>query len=115
MSEESASAPVDQNERAIVCEGMVCTRCLNKVIPKFQTKGSTGIEVILWLFALVPGLIYSIWRRTNELRVCPSCESPDLVPYESERAKSIFGADKWEKLISLRKRYNETDDRSWDV
>ena len=114
MTEKSSDLTDDKN-RAVIRDGMLCTRCLEKVIPKLEAKGSTGVEIVLWLFFLVPGLIYSIWRRAEELRICPSCGSQDLVPFQSERAKSVLGDSKWQEIISLRKTYTENDDRSWEV
>jgi hypothetical protein len=44
-------------------------------------KGNGWIELILWLCYIVPGLIYSIWRRSGEPSVCPTCKSETLKPY----------------------------------
>ncbi|MCE5185066.1 MAG: YqaE/Pmp3 family membrane protein [Planctomycetaceae bacterium] len=51
--------------------------------PKKVTRGSFFIEILLWLFFLLPGLIYSIWRLSSRSVVCRSCGSPNLVPLDS--------------------------------
>ncbi len=56
-----------------------CTSCSNTTRnPKMKGRG--WIEVILWLCYLIPGLIYSIWRRSGTPSVCPSCEKETLIP-----------------------------------
>ena len=105
-----------QAEWQIVRDGMICTRCLDKVLPVVAEKGSIAIEVILWLFMLLPGLLYSVWRRTNRSKVCPSCASPDLVPYQSERAKEILGELKWHDLIESQKKIrSEVAVGGWEI
>jgi len=41
--------------------------------------GSGWIEVVLWLCYIVPGLIYSIWRRGKKNVTCSACASRDLI------------------------------------
>lgn len=43
-----------------------CPNCFYDGNGKFIRKGSTGVEVLLWLSFLVPGLIYSVWRSSNK-------------------------------------------------
>ena len=61
-------------------EGMFyCTSCSNQTrFPKM--KGSGWIELILWLCYIIPGLIYSIWRRSSAPSVCPTCHKETLIP-----------------------------------
>lgn len=46
---------------------------------KTYTKGSTGIELILWICFIFPGLIYSIWRLTSRYKGCPMCKNENIV------------------------------------
>lgn len=62
---------------------MVCSRCGTKAKPKTRVKGGMGTEIVLWLLFIVPGVIYSIWRLTTKTKVCPACESEELVPPDS--------------------------------
>jgi DNA-directed RNA polymerase subunit RPC12/RpoP len=56
-----------------------CTLCGHKTTdPKM--KGNGWIEIILWLCYIVPGLIYSIWRRSGTQNICPICDKDTLIP-----------------------------------
>jgi DNA-directed RNA polymerase subunit RPC12/RpoP len=35
---------------------------------------------VLWLCYIIPGLIYSIWRRSGAPSVCPTCNKETLIP-----------------------------------
>ena len=48
-----------------------------------MTQDSILIEIILWLFLIVPGVIYSLWRLTTRAKACPACGTPSLVPLNS--------------------------------
>jgi rubrerythrin len=55
-----------------------CTVCSNKTrTPKLR--GNYWIEMFLWLY-LIPGIIYSIWRRSGTPSVCPTCNKETLIP-----------------------------------
>ena len=49
---------------------VVCKACGVIGEAKRATRGSFGIELILWLCFIVPGLIYSLWRGTTAYKVC---------------------------------------------
>ena len=55
-----------------------CTSCHNQT-SKPQTKGSGWIEFILWICYIIPGVIYSIWRRSGA-STCPFCKNNTLIP-----------------------------------
>ena len=61
----------------------ICTVCGNIGNPKKVVKGSFLIEIILWLFFILPGIIYSIWRLSTKSKACSKCGSINLVPVES--------------------------------
>ena len=61
-----------------------CNSCGNHSASALM-KGSGWIELILYLFYIVPGVIYSIWRRSGEPNVCPVCRAPALVPASAAR------------------------------
>jgi DNA-directed RNA polymerase subunit RPC12/RpoP len=42
-------------------------------------KGNTGVELFLYFLYIVPGLIYSTWRRSGKPNVCLLCNTPGLV------------------------------------
>lgn len=67
-------------------DAVYCTTCGSEAPAKSVTKGSIGIELILWLLFLVPGLIYSIWRLTTKHRACKVCGSTVIIPPQSPQA-----------------------------
>lgn len=70
---------------------LVCRNCGWKGDKgKKNTKGSIGMELILWLFFIVPGLIYSIWRLSSKEIICPSCKAPALIPADSPIGREIM-------------------------
>lgn len=50
-----------------------CPNCKYEGKGKFINKGSFGVEIILWLLFLLPGLVYSVWRLCNRIVICPDC------------------------------------------
>lgn len=65
---------------------MFCQACGHEGPTKQITKGSTAIELILWLLFLVPGLIYSIWRHNSRTAGCEVCGATTLIPPNSPMA-----------------------------
>lgn len=68
--------------------GFVCPSCGTRGEPKRCTKGSTLIEIILWLCLIVPGVIYSLWRVTSRESVCPACGST-MIPVNTPRGRQL--------------------------
>lgn len=68
---------------------MVCTTCHTVGRVKTQVKGSLLVEIFMWCFFLLPGIIYSLWRITSKQKVCGACGSPLLVPVDSSVGKKI--------------------------
>ena len=80
---------------------MFCTTCHQTDRPKLHTKGSLGLELLLWvagvlaaltvvgLVLLVVPLAYSIWRLTSRGKVCRHCQSSELIPPTSPRARQL--------------------------
>ncbi len=63
-------------------------------------KGSGWIEFVLWLAYIVPGVIYSIWRRGGEPSICPTCKKETLKPYDAQEE-------------AIEKKKEETVDCEW--
>ncbi len=61
-------------------EVMFCTACGHEGPATMKTSGSIGIEIVLWLCLIVPGLIYSIWRLTSKKATCSACGGEHLIP-----------------------------------
>ncbi|MCK9356289.1 MAG: hypothetical protein M0R22_03945 [Dehalococcoidia bacterium] len=55
-------------------------------------KGSFWIELILWIFFILPGLVYSLWRLTTRTRVCPKCGEPNMIPLDTPKGQELAQA-----------------------
>lgn len=68
----------------------ICLLCNNfGRFPK-KPRGYFLIEIILWFFFLIPGLIYSIWRHMSAKNACTSCGSTNVILMNSMKAKEIL-------------------------
>jgi len=64
-----------------------CVTCCSVVKrPKKITPGSFIIELVLWLFFIVPGLLYSLWRIGARYKACPVCNSKNIIPSDAPLA-----------------------------
>jgi hypothetical protein len=52
--------------------------------------GSVLLEILLWCFLLIPGLIYSSWRNSTRRQVCRKCGSRNIIPIESPVAMKML-------------------------
>jgi hypothetical protein len=66
----------------------ICPNC--RYVGEAKINGNGAVELILWLFLLVPGLIYSLWRRTSARHGCPKCAAPNMVPLETPRGRELM-------------------------
>jgi len=80
------------SERKFMSDKYICTSCGRTGKPKKVNKGSLLIEIILWWFILIPGIIYGIWRRTNRQQVCPYCNIPTMIPVNSPVGQKMLNA-----------------------
>ena len=65
-----------------------CMTCGIEGTPANKSKGSLGMEAVLWLCFIVPGVIYGFWRRSADNPSCAACGSKTLVPIDSPAAVS---------------------------
>ena len=63
-----------------------CLDCGHEGPVKNKAKGSMGVEIILWICFIIPGLIYSIWRLNSKYQACTSCGSQKVIPANSPNA-----------------------------
>jgi hypothetical protein len=68
----------------------ICQNCGNTAKVWAKVRGSFYIEIILWLFFLIPGLIYSIWRLGGKVSKCTSCGSTNMIFVNSPKAKELM-------------------------
>lgn len=78
------------NEAGTGSNQLICPACGTQTDAAMtKTKGSTGIELILWLCFIIPGLIYSIWRMNSKYDVCPACKQPGMIPLNSPNGQRL--------------------------
>jgi hypothetical protein len=71
---------------------VVCKACEMTGTPRSITPGSMGMEVLLWLCFLLPGMLYSTYRISKRYKGCAHCGSADIVPIESPAGQNILRA-----------------------
>lgn len=69
---------------------LICTLCGYTGSSKKKVKGNILIEIVLWLFFLIPGLIYSIWRLSSKQDVCPKCGNPSMIPANTPMGQKLM-------------------------
>lgn len=67
-----------------------CRNCEFSGRVEWMKPGSFAVEILLWLFFLLPGLIYTAWRCSSMRRVCPLCQNTNLVPEDSPLGKKMY-------------------------
>jgi len=70
----------------------VCVTCKTQMTPKTKTPGTFLVELGLWFFFILPGLIYSLWRISARKKVCSQCENPHFVKLGSEAGTRMLRA-----------------------
>jgi len=68
---------------------MICPSCGTQGDPTTITKGSLGVEILLWICFLVPGLIYSVWRTSTRYKACPSCQHAPMLGINTPNGKIL--------------------------
>lgn len=48
------------------------------------------VELLLWFFFCLPGLIYSIWRLSAHFEHCRHCGGNSCVPLDSPRGYQLY-------------------------
>ena len=61
-----------------------CNSCHNSSA-RAVMKGNGWIELILYFVYIIPGILYSIWRRSGQPNICPICNAPALVPISAAK------------------------------
>ena len=67
----------------------ICMECSCQREPIWVKRGWLIIEIVMWLLYIIPGVIYSIWRRVRKQQVCPKCLSPGMVLTTSSRVMKV--------------------------
>jgi hypothetical protein len=65
----------------------ICTQCGYEGRAKKTLRGSRGMEIFIWTMLLIPGPLYSVWRRVGLKRRCPNCGKVAMVSPRSHEGK----------------------------
>ena len=68
----------------------ICTACGTVGIARRVTRGSFIIEVLLWFFFLLPGMIYTVWRLTTRYDACPQCKGDQMIPTSTPVGRKLL-------------------------
>ena len=68
----------------------ICNACGYVGKPKITMEGNFVLELFLWLFFIIPGILYSIWRSSNQTKACPKCQNPTMVPVDSPVGQKLI-------------------------
>lgn len=68
----------------------VCTTCGSAGASLRTTPGSMGMELILWLFFIFPGIIYSIWRISARKETCAGCGRDTIISAASPNGMALL-------------------------
>ena len=90
----------------------ICTSCGYIGDPERHTKGSFLIEIILWFFFLIPGLIYTIWRHKNRYSSCPQCDKETMIPLDTPRGRKLIKSLKI-KPVERAETRRKNDTKNW--
>lgn len=71
-------------------KNFICTTCGYIGKSKRITKGGCLVEIALWIFFIVPGIIYSIWRLTTKYDACPTCKNATMIPLDTPIAQKLL-------------------------
>ncbi len=96
------SLPRQRKAKEIPADAWVCLSCGKVISPFMKTKGSNSIEVLLLIFSIaacfvlnyfigallfIVFVVVCVWRSLTKQKVCPSCESPQIIPSNSPMAQ----------------------------
>ena len=78
----------------------VCMECGCQRDPINANRGLLVIEIFMWLLFLpavvysylyiLPGSMYSVWRRVRKQQVCPNCRNPSIELTSSSRVMKMM-------------------------
>lgn len=68
----------------------ICTACHHVGNRKKVTPGSFWIELFLWLFFVLPGVVYSLYRFLSKKEVCEACGNPTMIPTNTPKGQELL-------------------------
>ena len=87
----------------------ICSQCNSLIAkPKKQKRGSFGLSLILYCLAIIPGIIYSIYRRKNMIPLCPYCNKDTLIKLTTPVGKKLLNELINSGYIKIHSKYTTT-------
>lgn len=68
----------------------ICGNCGSDTNAETKTPGSILIELVLYLFFIIPGIVYSLWRSSSRKKICHACGGHHLLPRNSPFAQQLL-------------------------
>jgi|SRR5690625_1612718 len=69
--------------------GEICGDCGTVGKSRRFTPGSVLVEIVLWLFFLFPGFVYSVWRLASTRYGCPKCGGK-MIGLDTPRGQALY-------------------------
>jgi hypothetical protein len=68
---------------------IICPSCHYVGESKSIAKGSRKIEITLWCCFILPGMLYTMWRQSNDgqYQGCPQCHASNVRPMKRKEWK----------------------------
>lgn len=93
--EARATAARKATRQRKVDSSLICTACGSVGGAKNSVRGSTGMELLLWLLSLTiimfpVAIIYSVWRMGSRHKKCGRCGSEQLVPVGTPAGRKLY-------------------------
>lgn len=70
-------------------ENFICGECKGISDIRSGKRGSALISTILWSGFIIPGLLYSLWCRRKQPKICNYCGSDFLLPDTASSHKML--------------------------
>ena len=72
----------------------ICRKCGTNKAPYLKRRGSLALEIFLYLFMIIPGVIYTLFRFTKIEKSCSKCGSEDVVESSTPVGQRLISEQK---------------------
>jgi len=76
----------------------ICADCGSREPAILKNRGYAWMEILCWLALVLPGIIFSIWRRARRHWVCAYCGNPSMISIHSKRARWMIALMQTQEL-----------------
>ncbi len=79
----------------------ICSSCGHIGKPTEKLRGNFPTAFVLWWLFIIPGIVYSIWRRSDKNKFCQNCNNQTLIPANSPMGQKLLN-DTGQKLPEVK-------------